>query len=233
MAELTEDTITDGQSTYGFQVGDLNLPFDRRRLFDDDMKKLQTKNSLAINFYQSNTKGRALAEVQAFVAPNDFHSLYFHMQDLYRGNKLHMCLSFVIAYIKVRDNFSKPAKKERYNDLFRLKNEYNVLMSFIAPGSDEELSDYNERRLKVVELWEFLISMVDLQLHSCDGVEIAKFIETKIRDVAQAKENFTAFCSTFTSTPVAQVNQTSVPTEPTIPKKGKDKRPMLTVGVSK
>ena len=84
--------------------------------------------------------------------------------------------------------------------------------------------------------------MIDLQLHSCDRVEIAKFIETKIRynldpplefDVIQAKENFTAFCSTFTSTPVAQVNQTSVPTEPTIPKKGKDKRPMLTVGVSK
>ena len=125
-------TITDGQLNYGFRAGDLNLPFDRRRLYDDDVKKLHTKNSLAINFYQSNTKGRAHAEVQAFVAPNDFHSLYFHMQDLYRGNKLHTCLSFVIAYIKVRDNLSKPAAKERFNDLFSLAYNLHVCISLIT-----------------------------------------------------------------------------------------------------
>ena len=55
-------------------------------------------------------------------------------------------------------------------------------MSVIAQGSDEDESDYDKRRLKAGELWEFLESMVDLQLHSCDGVEIAKFIETKIRN---------------------------------------------------
>ena len=237
MDELTDNTITDGQWNYGFRAGDLNLPFDRRRLYDDDVKKWSTKNSLAINFYQSNTKGRAHAEVQAFVAPNDFHSLYFHIQDLYRGNKLHTCLAFVIAYIKVRDIISKPAAKERFNELFRLKNEYNVLMSVIAQGSDESESDYDKRCLKAAELWEFLESMVDLQMHSSDGTEIAKFIETKIRnnldppldfDLVKAKENFTAFCSTFTSIPVPNVNQTSVPT----PKDGKGKR-MLTVGVGK
>ena len=144
-------------------------------------------------------------------------------------------------YIKVRDNLSKPVAKERFNELFRLKNEYNVLMSVIAQGSDEDESDYDKRRLKAGELWEFLESMVDLQHHSCDCAEIAKFIETKIRnnldppleiDVVKARENFTAFCSTFTSTSVSNVNQTSVPTD-TTPKNGKGKRSMLTVKVDK
>ena len=78
MAVLTQATLTQpAQSTIGYKVGDLNLPFERRKLFDEDVKKLETKNSLAINSYQSYTKGRALSEVQGFVQPNDFHSLYF------------------------------------------------------------------------------------------------------------------------------------------------------------
>lgn len=157
MIILTQTTLTEAQSTYGYVEGDMNLPFERRKLFDEDMKKLETKNSLAINFYQSYTKGRALSEVQAFVMPNDFKSLYFHMQDTYRGNKLHMCLAFVIAFIKIRDNQSKPAAKERFNDLFRVKNEYNVLMSVVAPAFGEDLDVFNLVYIKATKLWEFLV----------------------------------------------------------------------------
>lgn len=57
MAKLTQATLSNAQSTIGYKVGDLNLPFERRKLFDEDVKKLETKNSLAINFYQTYTKG--------------------------------------------------------------------------------------------------------------------------------------------------------------------------------
>jgi hypothetical protein len=53
-----------------------------------------------------------------------------------------------MAYIKVKDITSKPAAKERFNELFRLKNEYNVLMSVIAQSSEESESDYDKKVLE-------------------------------------------------------------------------------------
>ena len=38
MTVLTQETPTEGQITCGYVVGDLNLPFDRKKLFDDEMK---------------------------------------------------------------------------------------------------------------------------------------------------------------------------------------------------
>ena len=241
MAKLTQATLSNAQSTIGYKVGDLNLPFERRKLFDEDVKKLETKNSLAINFYQTYTKGRALSEVQGFVQPNDFHALYFHMQDTYRGNKLHTCLAFAIAHVKLLDDTKKPPAKERYNDLFRIRNEYNCLMSVVAKDPGESISDYKKKLIKADKLWNFLVTMIDLQLHSKDSIDVAKFIELNIRNnleppadfnIAQALENFSSFCATLTSLP-ANVHLSSTPTVPTEPKKGKDKRPMVTVSAAK
>ena len=38
MTVLTQETLTEGKITCGYVLGDLNLPFDRKKLFDDEMK---------------------------------------------------------------------------------------------------------------------------------------------------------------------------------------------------
>jgi hypothetical protein len=88
------------------------------------------------------------------------------MQDTYRGNKLHTCLAFAIAHVKLLDDHTKPPAKERYNDLFRIKNEYNCLMSVATKEAGETRSDFNKKVIKAEKLWNFLVTTVIKQLYS-------------------------------------------------------------------
>ena len=77
------------------------------------------------------------------------------MQDTYRGNKLHTCLAFAIAHVKLLDDHTKPPAKERYNDLFRIKNEYNCLMSVVTKEAAETRANFNKKGYQSREAVEF------------------------------------------------------------------------------